>query len=422
MDPLSLIRQAHQAKTTLQHMNGAFIISGTRLEDDMETCFKRGVKGAGALYYTVHEIIFFLDYMDSEIVEYRTAAMQSKIRGIAQPDKENLKNYLNGLIDECPQIDTDKQRSQRRQRESVNGGSSYSNNNHVSDNTMETEEDDIAGEEVRRLQEKRQIAEDLKQSYDANPTDENRKLYYAADNTYLSLLRKNDIPAYTRTTIMEHQNADFTFALDLFKQVLRDRDTKGNHNSNVNSSSAKRNRASMGSTGLPNSQFKRVKGLPIIIVPNSLTTTISNLNVKDFLVNGSYVPILQRKKEGAKRIPTQTLSLPLGHGLPNQDIVVTDAPNTLKASDWDRVVAVFVLGEEWQFKPMKWKTPVELFQNVLGIHVCMDDVDLSKNIQSWKCTVVRVNDSRRHLDQKASSDVKKALHTFIKMTRPWLLK
>lgn len=40
---------------------------------------------------------------------------------------------------------------------------------------------------------------------------------------------------------------------------------------------------------------------------------------------------------------------------------VRDKPATLKADDWDRVVAVFVLGKEWQFKDWPYKDHVEIF-------------------------------------------------------------
>lgn len=40
---------------------------------------------------------------------------------------------------------------------------------------------------------------------------------------------------------------------------------------------------------------------------------------------------------------------------------VRDKPSALKADDWDRVVAVFVLGKEWQFKDWPFKDHVEIF-------------------------------------------------------------
>jgi hypothetical protein len=40
---------------------------------------------------------------------------------------------------------------------------------------------------------------------------------------------------------------------------------------------------------------------------------------------------------------------------------VRDKPASLKADDWARVVAVFVLGKEWQFKDWPFKDHVDIF-------------------------------------------------------------
>jgi parafibromin len=45
--------------------------------------------------------------------------------------------------------------------------------------------------------------------------------------------------------------------------------------------------------------------------------------------------------------------------------LVLDAVDTLKDRDWDRVVAVFATGQEWQFKGWKWERPVDIFSNGL---------------------------------------------------------
>jgi parafibromin len=41
---------------------------------------------------------------------------------------------------------------------------------------------------------------------------------------------------------------------------------------------------------------------------------------------------------------------------------VIDNPQKLRSEDWDRVVAVFVMGSAWQFKGWPWGgNPVEIF-------------------------------------------------------------
>lgn len=56
--------------------------------------------------------------------------------------------------------------------------------------------------------------------------------------------------------------------------------------------------------------------------------------------------LLQRRKEGSTTVPYR----------------VIDNPQKLTNADWDRVVAVFVMGPAWQFKGWPWDgNPVEIF-------------------------------------------------------------
>lgn len=56
--------------------------------------------------------------------------------------------------------------------------------------------------------------------------------------------------------------------------------------------------------------------------------------------------LLQRRKEGNTTVPYR----------------VIDNPSKLSAQDWNRVVAVFVMGPAWQFKGWPWDgNPVEIF-------------------------------------------------------------
>lgn len=78
----------------------------------------------------------------------------------------------------------------------------------------------------------------------------------------------------------------------------------------------------------------------------------------------------QKKQEGAKRDNEVLLHRQRnGVSVPYR---VVDNPAKLSPSDWDRVVAVFVMGPAWQFKGYPWENPVEIFakgkaQNYCGI-------------------------------------------------------
>lgn len=72
-----------------------------------------------------------------------------------------------------------------------------------------------------------------------------------------------------------------------------------------------------------------------------------------------YVSVEQKKQEGAKR-DNEVLLHRQRNGI-SVPYRVVDNPAKLSPSDWDRVVAVFVMGPAWQFKGYPWENPVEIF-------------------------------------------------------------
>ena len=106
------------------------------------------------------------------------------------------------------------------------------------------------------------------------------------------------------------------------------------------------------------------EGVPIILVPSAFQTLITIYNVKEFLEDGVYIPtdVKVKQMKGA-RPECVTVQKKFSR---DRDRVVTayevrDKPSALKSEDWDRVVAVFVLGKEWQFKDWPYKNHVEIF-------------------------------------------------------------
>lgn len=133
-----------------------------------------------------------------------------------------------------------------------------------------------------------------------------------------------------------------------------------------------------------------MNGVAIIIVPSALTSALCNLNCIDFLRDGRYVTVEEKRRIGTKREAEMTFEHETRAG---QKLLlrVLDTGAKLNDREWARVVAVFVQGQEWQFKGWKWSTPVELFHKVLGFHFMLDDREVDPKILSWNCKVLKVN-------------------------------
>ncbi|VAH95937.1 unnamed protein product [Triticum turgidum subsp. durum] len=108
--------------------------------------------------------------------------------------------------------------------------------------------------------------------------------------------------------------------------------------------------------------------VPIILVPSASQTLITIYNVKDFLEDFVFVPSDEKMRamKGSPKPECVTLQKKhvRGAGGPVA-FEVRDKPASLKADDWARVVAVFVLGKEWQFKDWPFKGHVDIFNKGL---------------------------------------------------------
>jgi parafibromin len=104
------------------------------------------------------------------------------------------------------------------------------------------------------------------------------------------------------------------------------------------------------------------EGVPIILVPSAFQTLLTIYNVKEFLEDGVFIPTDVRVKQmkGAKP-DCVTVQKKFSRDRVVTAYEVRDKPSALKPEDWDRVVAVFVLGKEWQFKDWPFKDHVEIF-------------------------------------------------------------
>jgi len=143
------------------------------------------------------------------------------------------------------------------------------------------------------------------------------------------------------------------------------------------------------------------KGVPIIIVPSALTSLITLYNVKDFLLDGSYSSSIEKKDSGTKKESSVTFTRRT-EGKPTYQVI--DNTSKLKTKDWERVVAVFPVGANWQFKTWEWNDPVIIFSKVLGFYVRFEDEAVPETIKSWDITVLTISkiETKKHLAQTSS--------------------
>jgi parafibromin len=160
------------------------------------------------------------------------------------------------------------------------------------------------------------------------------------------------------------------------------------------------------------------EGVPIILVPSASQTLITMYNVKEFLEDGVYIPTDVKVKQ-MKGLKPDCVTVQKKFSRDRDRNVtayeVRDKPSALKAEDWDRVVAVFVLGKEWQFKDWPFRDHVEIFNKILGFYMRFEDdsIESAKVVKQWNVKIISISKNKRHQDRAACLDVWGRLEDFM---------
>ncbi|XP_055594284.1 parafibromin [Uranotaenia lowii] len=144
---------------------------------------------------------------------------------------------------------------------------------------------------------------------------------------------------------------------------------------------------------------KRQSKTPIIIIPAATTSLITMYNAREILQDLKFLTTDEKKAKGGVRENEVLVQRQKSGGL-TVPYRVIDNPSKLSAQDWNRVVAVFVMGPAWQFKGWPWDgNPVEIFAKIAAFHLRYDEMKLDANVARWAVTVLNVSRTKRHLDK-----------------------
>ncbi|KAI3378382.1 hypothetical protein SNEBB_000146 [Seison nebaliae] len=155
----------------------------------------------------------------------------------------------------------------------------------------------------------------------------------------------------------------------------------------------------------PSNSTRLKNGIPIIIVPNVPTAIVKLGNVREFLQDLQYfTPEEARERRKAKGIKERSLTeVLIERKLPSNHVLryrVIDNPLNLSSYEWKLVVAVFVIGKDYQFKQWPFKLePMKILKTIRGIFVQVDGKPSSDLVKKWPLTVIELHSQKRHLDR-----------------------
>ena len=104
-DALSLVRQAHLTGTPVSYEDNHYIFGPYKFHESTKTCFRRTLHSAVETFYTLRDVIFFLENADNSVADYRREAVKHRLTAVVQADQAALKGYVTGALETCPQLD-----------------------------------------------------------------------------------------------------------------------------------------------------------------------------------------------------------------------------------------------------------------------------------------------------------------------------
>lgn len=157
--------------------------------------------------------------------------------------------------------------------------------------------------------------------------------------------------------------------------------------------------------------------IPIVLVPAATSSLITIYNVKEFLESGNYISSSDAKKRNVQRPSMITInrkkkfcsaSKNPDHSNDKESdyedeaiFHVYDQTSKFSKSQWDRVVAIFIYGKEWQFKKFPFNGNVTHILNKWpGFYLAYDDPlwAVPENIQKWNVCKLGIKKHSRSFD------------------------
>lgn len=398
MDPLSVLKDFTTRKDLdkIERVGANYRFgSGYSFPCATETAYR----SKGGSLYTLEALVHYVKNIHLKLGEYMQSTVKNSVPAVTLPDRKPLLDYLTGRVASSDSIDYLLLQQQNAQSQKQN-------------------------EEYRPDQDNSAFVS--RENDDANTVEE----FGREDVDYIMLIRSNERPLKSRDAILECKNRDFHSVLVNSTKREEERQRIESHQRKDGLVAKSRlmgaeERGIVGfnddyDAGNPKSKMRKIgEGVPIILVPSAFQTLITIYNVKEFLEDGVYIPNDVKAKE-MKGVKPDCITVQKKFSRDRERVVtayeVRDKPSALKPDDWDRVVAVFVLGKDWQFKDWPFKDHVEIFNKIIGFFLRFEDdsIESAKTVKQWNVKIISISKNKRHQDRAAALEVWEKLEEFVR--------
>eukprot|EP01006_Ploeotia_vitrea_P039701 TRINITY_DN66366_c3_g6_i1.p1 TRINITY_DN66366_c3_g6~~TRINITY_DN66366_c3_g6_i1.p1 ORF type:complete len:431 (-),score=234.97 TRINITY_DN66366_c3_g6_i1:30-1301(-) len=402
MDPLTLLRSYTTNKLPILEDGDELVFGEHRVPKKAKTAYR---KKNSEEFYTLEALWFYSKHSHLSLKDYVVKLRSAGVQGVIHGDKKALQQYLLSEVETTDSIDR----------------------NALMMDLAEDDDDDAASGQSSQSRKRKTASSSASASAASSSSSSSSSLSSSSkrarnagakrveDMTPLERVQHYEIPISTRESIMSVPGKDFSSILTQFNEVRRKADELTKQNERKQKREAKLARRQSRLLRLRKEAQKdpskrKPSQIPIIIVPSAPTSLLTLENALYFLQNGEYKSREEAQALNAKNnisrlskfitIKRSALCDPAAEAIYH---VYSDA-KLLSKADWDRVVAVFAHGAEWQFSGWPFKSPAHLFENICGFHVHWNDVPLHKNIAKWNVNKLALGKQKRYQDKSLVLD------------------
>ena len=159
----------------------------------------------------------------------------------------------------------------------------------------------------------------------------------------------------------------------------------------------------------------------IIVVPSSFTEgNLCEKNAKAFLHDGKYVNLNSLEEDENDLLNDDISDNNFYYKIQGKDLMFEICSNVRKfnKSDWKRVVAVFVQGDDWEFSDWpRSENPSTILQKVKGYYMKYNNNPVNKNIKKWNVQILEISRNKRHFDVSIQNKFWSSLSEFLSAPR-----
>lgn len=150
--------------------------------------------------------------------------------------------------------------------------------------------------------------------------------------------------------------------------------------------------------------------VPAMLVPGNLSLA----NIKQFLEDGVYC---ENPDSNLQSLSAAAPFVQVTRKIANKNVTfdVYDSVTNFTESRWQRVVAVFVNGQDWQFR--EWKSGQEkreLFARVRGYYIHYAKTQMPTAISNWNIKRLELQRNQRHHDINIRNNMWGDLEEFLR--------